>query len=157
MKGLTLILGMEFKALFISTVRTQHTCKQIQDRNISSQQDFGFLSDAQLLNTAITRAKSLLSVVGDPMSLCSIGECRLFWKDYLERCQENNGLFGCTMKDVMDYCVQSQTINPSAPSFIPTISSALDDKKGKLLISLCRKIQNHDNFRAILYIRTSCV
>ncbi len=38
--------------------------------------DYGFLSNVKLLNTAITRAQSLVAVVGDPISLCSIGKCR---------------------------------------------------------------------------------
>lgn len=38
--------------------------------------DYGFLSNVKLLNTAITRAQSLVAVVGDPVSLCSIGKCR---------------------------------------------------------------------------------
>ena len=38
--------------------------------------DYGFLSNSKLLNTAITRAQSLVAVVGDPVALCSIGRCR---------------------------------------------------------------------------------
>ncbi len=38
--------------------------------------DYGFLSNVKLLNTAITRAQSLVAIVGDPISLCSIGKCR---------------------------------------------------------------------------------
>lgn len=37
---------------------------------------FGFLSSARLLNTAVTRARSLVVVVGDPLALCSVGKCR---------------------------------------------------------------------------------
>ena len=36
-----------------------------------------FLSSAKLLNTAVTRAESLVAVVGDPVALCSVGRCRL--------------------------------------------------------------------------------
>jgi hypothetical protein len=37
---------------------------------------FGFLSSARLLNTAVTRARSLVVVIGDPLALCSVGKCR---------------------------------------------------------------------------------
>ncbi len=37
---------------------------------------FGFLSSARLMNTAVTRARSLVIVVGDPLALCSVGKCR---------------------------------------------------------------------------------
>ena len=39
--------------------------------------EYGFLSSARLLNTAITRARSLVVVIGDPLALCSVGRCRL--------------------------------------------------------------------------------
>lgn len=41
--------------------------------------DYGFLSNYKLLNTAITRAQSLVAVVGDPIALCSIGRCRYLY------------------------------------------------------------------------------
>ena len=117
-------LGKEFRALFISTVRTRWTCWQIEDRNVQlnsnlSELDFGFLSDERLLNTAMTRAQSLLAVVGDPMSLCSIGACKEKWKQYLHRCHVNKGLYGCTLKSVMDFCVSQKVLNPNAHEFTP--------------------------------------
>lgn len=84
--------GKQFRALFISTVRTHHTCKNMvkaqpskksgsasKDSPQSSSEDepdYGFLSNDKLLNTAITRAQSLVAVIGDPISVCSIGKCR---------------------------------------------------------------------------------
>lgn len=38
--------------------------------------DLGFFSNPKLFNTALTRAQSLVAVVGDPVSLCSEGKCR---------------------------------------------------------------------------------
>jgi len=38
--------------------------------------DYGFLSNMKLLNTAITRAQSLVAVIGDPLALCTVGNCR---------------------------------------------------------------------------------
>ena len=92
----------------------------IEGRNSDpSELDFGFLSDPRFLNTAVTRAQSLLAVVGDPMSLCSVGACRDLWKDFLKRCEDNKGLHGCTLKTVMDFCLRSQLLDPSAHEFTP--------------------------------------
>lgn len=81
-----LLLGLEFDVLFLSTVRTsrmlgpgEHECKEL-----------GFLSNPKLLNTAITRAKFSLIIVGDPKALCSVGDCRVCWKTILYLCSENN-------------------------------------------------------------------
>ena len=119
-------IGKEFRALFISTVRTMWTCSPIERRNEElnsdlSELDFGFLSNPRLLNTAMTRAQSLLAVVGDPMSLCSVGtnDCKNLWKEYLHRCHASNGFYGCTLEIVMDFCISSQVLNPSADEFIP--------------------------------------
>ena len=108
------------------------TCSQIEGRNSNvdpSELDFGFLSDPRFLNTAVTRAQSLLAVVGDPMSLCSVGACRNLWKDYLQRCDANQGLYGCTLKIVMDFCLRSQALDPGAHEFIP--STNVQDGKGE--------------------------
>ena len=63
--------GKQFRCVVLSTVRTRRTCSA-EDTGL----DFGFLSNAKLLTTAITRAQSLVSVVGDPISLLSVGKCR---------------------------------------------------------------------------------
>lgn len=79
------LIGKQFRVLFLSTVRTRHTCKHKQTPIKKKEQlledstedlDYGFLSNYKLLNTAITRAQSLVAVVGDPIALCSIGRCR---------------------------------------------------------------------------------
>ena len=55
--------------------------------------DYGFLSDMKLLNTALTRTQSRVCVVGDPVALCSIGECMNIWRSYLGHCQQLDGVF----------------------------------------------------------------
>ena len=68
-----ILSGKEFRAVFLSTVRTnQTTCSGVVDTEV----DYGFLSNMKLLNTAITRAQSLVAVVGDPLALCTVGNCR---------------------------------------------------------------------------------
>lgn len=97
-----LLPGKQFRVIILSTVRTRSTCvdeeKESKRRKRSflnvgkegyefeedddyedvedEETQFGFLSSARLMNTAITRARSLVIVVGDPLALCSVGKCR---------------------------------------------------------------------------------
>jgi hypothetical protein len=71
------VSGKQFRAIFLSTVRTRRTCHSGTKSGMGGDEmDYGFLSNSKLLNTAITRAQSLVAVVGDPVALCSIGRCR---------------------------------------------------------------------------------
>lgn len=112
--------------LFISTVRTFHTCKPQQEQVRASGADrqlyWEFLSDPKLLNTAVTRARCLVAVVGDPVSLCTVGECRSIWKDYIKRCDKKRGLYGTTMGELekqINAAIASIQLNPEAKSFVP--------------------------------------
>lgn len=123
-------LGDEFRVVFITTVRTAATCKPPQDDAKSLCEDtkiyFEFLSDPKLLNTAVTRAKCMLVVVGDPISLCSVGECQTLWKDYIKRCSNRGGLYGISMEKLEKALTTSLSVfplNPDAPTFVPTIVS----------------------------------
>lgn len=113
------VQGKQFRAVFLSTVRTRKTCS-----NKPENSDYGFLSNSKLLNTAITRAQSLVSVVGDPVALCSIGRCRKVWERFIETCHQNKSLFGITwqtLKLQLDGVELRKTyvLNPLAPEFIP--------------------------------------
>ena len=85
--------------MFLSTVRTRHLSgiAQVQtDEQTPIEDDgtdYGFLSDSKLLNTAFTRAKSLVVVVGDPVALCAFGECSSIWRVYLKHCQNMGSLY----------------------------------------------------------------
>lgn len=86
--------------------------------------DYGFLSNSKLLNTAITRAQSLVAVVGDPVALCSIGRCRKVWERFIEICNAHHSLFGITwsyLRSQLDGVEfkKTYTLNPLAPEFIP--------------------------------------
>lgn len=112
--------------LFISTVRTFHTCKPQQEQIRASGSDrqlyWEFLSDPKLLNTAVTRARCLVAVVGDPVSLCTVGECRSIWRDYIKRCDQKGGLYGTTMVELekdINAAIASIQLNPEAQPFIP--------------------------------------
>ena len=120
--------GEEFRVLFISTVRTFHTCKPQQEAFGSDRQFYWeFLSDPKLLNTAVTRARCLVAVVGDPVSLCTVGDCRSLWRDYIRRCNEKGGLHGTTMEELdkeINASIASIELNPGAQPFVPSFSQA---------------------------------
>ncbi|XP_023569631.1 probable helicase with zinc finger domain isoform X1 [Octodon degus] len=127
------VQGKQFRVLFLSTVRTRHTCKHKQTPIKKKEQlledstedlDYGFLSNYKLLNTAITRAQSLVAVVGDPIALCSIGRCRKFWERFITLCHENSSLHGITFEQIKAQLEalelkKTYVLNPLAPEFIP--------------------------------------
>lgn len=112
------VQGKQFRAVFLSTVRTRRTCQ------VSSESDYGFLSNRKLLNTAITRAQSLVAVVGDPVALCSVGKCRKVWERFISICNENQSLFGISwsmLRSQLDgvELKKTYTLNPLAKEFVP--------------------------------------
>ncbi|MGH0141509.1 UNVERIFIED_CONTAM: hypothetical protein FKN15_043082 [Acipenser sinensis] len=127
------VQGKQFRVLFLSTVRTRHTCKHKQTAIKRKEQmvedstedlDYGFLSNYKLLNTAITRSQSLVAVVGDPIALCSVGRCRKFWEQFIEICHENSSLHGITFEQIKAQLEalelkKTYVLNPLAPEFIP--------------------------------------
>uniref|UniRef100_A0AAR2LR08 Probable helicase with zinc finger domain n=1 Tax=Pygocentrus nattereri TaxID=42514 RepID=A0AAR2LR08_PYGNA len=127
------VQGKQFRVLFLSTVRTRHTCKHKQTAIKRKEQlvedstedlDYGFLSNYKLLNTAITRAQSLVAVVGDPIALCSVGRCRKFWETFISICHENSSLHGITFEQIKAQLEalelkKTYVLNPLAPEFIP--------------------------------------
>ncbi|KAB0792538.1 hypothetical protein PPYR_14497 [Photinus pyralis] len=114
------VQGKQFRAIFLSTVRTRRTCAgDTKDEN-----DYGFLSNSKLLNTAITRAQSLVAVVGDPIALCSIGRCSKIWEQFIQICDQHKSLLGITwsfLKNQLDGLELKKTygLNPLAPEFVP--------------------------------------
>uniref|UniRef100_A0A674PLP0 Helicase with zinc finger n=1 Tax=Takifugu rubripes TaxID=31033 RepID=A0A674PLP0_TAKRU len=127
------VQGKQFRVLFLSTVRTRYTCKHKQTAIKRKEQlvedstedlDYGFLSNYKLLNTAITRAQSLVAVVGDPIALCSVGRCRKFWEHFISICYENSSLHGITFEQIKAQLEalelkKTYVLNPLAPEFIP--------------------------------------
>ena len=116
--------GKEFRALFISTVRTSLTFPKLDTPEDNSQQLYWeFFSDPKLLNTAVTRAMSLVAIVGDAISLCRVGECRGNWRDYIRRCDQLGSLFGTTYREirkVVDAPFPNISLNPEAADFVPS-------------------------------------
>lgn len=61
---------------FLQAGKDDHEIEEEEDNEEDEEAQFGFLSSARLMNTAVTRARSLVIVVGDPLALCSVGKCR---------------------------------------------------------------------------------
>ena len=115
-----MLLGKQFRALFISTVRTLHTCKEVREPNHGDSESpyLHFLSDPKLLNTALTRAQSFIAVVGDPFSLRTVGTCQGLWEEFIKRCSDRGSLFGIEPSELEEGISQSG-LNVNATEFIP--------------------------------------
>ncbi|XP_014771741.1 probable helicase with zinc finger domain [Octopus bimaculoides] len=128
------VQGKQFRVIVLSTVRTRHTCST--EGNLEDIIDYGFLSNVKLLNTAITRAQSLVAVIGDPVSLCLVGKCRKIWEHLLEAATKNGSLIGMSwsqLRGQLDGAEIKKTyvLNPLAPEFVPSRqlrSHLLDDE-----------------------------
>ena len=133
------VTGKEFRALFISTVRTSLTCHSFDSYQGEPQSLYWeFLSDPKLLNTAITRAMSLVAVVGDPISLCTAGDCRGNWRDYIKRCNERGTLHGASYEEIkkkVDAPLAKITLNPKANEFVSQSMNASKELKSLELAS----------------------
>lgn len=127
--------------IFITTVRTQHVLEapHVQDsgvtctdEDLSSFCDFGFLSDAKLLNTALTRTQSAVIVVGDPVALCAIGECSKVWQTYLKHCQNMRSLFpqNHTLESIRQQ-VQSLASSPAREKLLYIASDRQSAAQGR--------------------------
>ncbi|XP_071941737.1 3'-5' exoribonuclease HELZ2-like [Antedon mediterranea] len=124
------VQGKEFRALFISVVRTRatlvktHVAAKYNSPDESAEFYYGFLSDEKLLNTAFTRAKSLLMVVGDPIAMCSIGLCSKVWEKFLQKCENHGSLYptNLTLQQIRgDIDATNIGLNPFAAPFKPSV------------------------------------
>ncbi|KAM3617817.1 uncharacterized protein V6R79_011507 [Siganus canaliculatus] len=80
--------GQEKKVILISTVRSSH--------NDSDEQfNLGFVRNEKRFNVAVTRAKALLIVVGNPRMLSGDG----VWKEFICYCKDKGGYTGVSLED----------------------------------------------------------
>uniref|UniRef100_A0A8C1JSP3 Si:dkey-97a13.6 n=1 Tax=Cyprinus carpio TaxID=7962 RepID=A0A8C1JSP3_CYPCA len=79
-QNLANIQGKQFRVIIITTVQTRDRLLQSE----SSRPEF--FDDIRALNTALTRAQSLVIVVGDAGALCCFGKCSKIWRSYIEHC-----------------------------------------------------------------------
>ena len=102
---------------FLTCQRSDGGCGSLQQQHY-----WEFLSDARLLNTAITRTKSLVAVVGEPVSLCTVGKCRGNWRDYIRRCADRDALYGIFYEELrqqVDASLRGISLNPQAANCVP--------------------------------------
>nr|XP_699251.2 helicase with zinc finger domain 2 [Danio rerio] len=79
-QNLANIQGKQFRVIIITTVHTRDKLLQLD----SSCPEF--FDDIRALNTALTRAQSLVVVIGDAGALCCFGKCSKVWRAYIEHC-----------------------------------------------------------------------
>lgn len=142
------MLGKEFRALFVSTVRTFHSCKELRERDPGDNESpyLYFLSDPKLLNTALTRAQSLIAIVGDPFSLRTVGACQALWEEFIKRCSDQGNLFG--IQHELEENISQSGLNVNATEFTPAVFSntslpAARDKDRGLNNTACSMSPSH--------------
>ncbi|RXM96349.1 Helicase with zinc finger domain 2 [Acipenser ruthenus] len=79
-ENLANIQGKQFRVIVITTVQTRESLLTSNSDNLE------FFNEAQVLNTAMTRAQSQVIVVGDAAGLCCFGNCSKIWKSYIKQC-----------------------------------------------------------------------
>ena len=63
----------------------------------------------QLFNTAVTRAKQWLVVVGEPITLCTVGSNRLLWGEFIKNCQQV-GSFEYNNAEKFESCLEDKIV-----------------------------------------------
>ena len=126
--------------MLISSVRSRHLIDKLNademsdDEGVSDERrDLGFLSEQKLLNTAMTRAKLWLGVVGDPVALCAVGECSRIWRTYLKHCGELGSIQPPEVNLVQIWQVVES---------LSQHESALPETTAGGLLVLCCRVQN---------------
>ena len=103
-----IVSGKEFRALFISTVINMDAVPDIKESHL------GFITDENMLNTAMTRVKSHIAVIGNPQTLCTLGKCQKVWIKYLKL----SGCYGDEMETGSMVCSSIYFFTCSLLSFI---------------------------------------
>ncbi|KAG9451958.1 hypothetical protein H6P81_004862 [Aristolochia fimbriata] len=80
--------GQERRVIIISTVRST-----VKHNEFDSRHNLGFLTNPKRLNVSVTRAKSLLVIVGNPYIITKDP----YWDKLLRYCSDNNSYQGCML------------------------------------------------------------
>ncbi|XP_042354477.1 helicase with zinc finger domain 2-like [Plectropomus leopardus] len=83
-ENLANVQGKQFRAVIMTAVQTRDSLKT------SHLPGLELFNDARVLNTAMTRAQSLVVVVGDAAALACFGKCSAVWKSYIDHCISNS-------------------------------------------------------------------
>jgi helicase MOV-10 len=113
--------GGERKVMIISTVRSAN-----ENRIEQSVNKFGFLYNSKRFNVAITRAKSLMIIIGNPHVLQKDKR----WKELLQYCLDLEAYTGCNLpveldrdaKKLCDEIRETEAVQsiPTLPPDMPT-------------------------------------
>ncbi|KAH8296681.1 hypothetical protein KR054_009766, partial [Drosophila jambulina] len=82
--------GQERDIMLISTVRSSQALIRSD-----SQMSLGFVKSSKRMNVAISRARAMMVVFGNP-NLLALDDS---WRRYITYCAHNNALFGCELPD----------------------------------------------------------
>ncbi|XP_017029857.2 probable RNA helicase armi [Drosophila kikkawai] len=86
--------GQERDIMLISTVRSSQALIRSD-----SQLSLGFVKSSKRMNVAISRARAMMVVFGNP-NLLALDDS---WRRYITYCAHNNALFGCELPDSIVY------------------------------------------------------
>ncbi|KAH8239207.1 hypothetical protein KR032_001787 [Drosophila birchii] len=86
--------GQERDIMLISTVRSSQALIRSD-----SQMSLGFVKSGKRMNVAISRARAMMVVFGNP-NLLALDDS---WRRYITYCAHNNALFGCELPDCIVY------------------------------------------------------
>uniref|UniRef100_A0A3Q2CPH5 Helicase with zinc finger domain 2-like n=1 Tax=Cyprinodon variegatus TaxID=28743 RepID=A0A3Q2CPH5_CYPVA len=81
-----ILTGKQFRAIILTAVQTRNSLKE------SSLSGLPLFNDARVLNTAMTRAQSQVTVIGDAAALCCFGKCSRFWQSFINHCISKNSV-----------------------------------------------------------------
>ncbi|XP_027646007.1 helicase with zinc finger domain 2 isoform X1 [Falco peregrinus] len=103
--------GREFRVIIISTVHTSESLR------LSASHHLEFFNEARVLNTIMTRAQSLVVVVGDAVALCSHGQCSKVWKRFIQQCIEKGSIFpeNLTMAQIKQAACDKESWSKRSP------------------------------------------
>ncbi|XP_027716180.1 helicase MOV-10 [Vombatus ursinus] len=107
--------GQERSVLLVSTVRSSQSFVQMDfDFNL------GFLQNPKRFNVAVTRAKALLIIVGNPLLLRQDPE----WNMFLDFCKKNGGYTGCPfpsleLEQTLEQQLSTLSLGPSTSEIHP--------------------------------------
>lgn len=96
--------GQEREVIIVSTVRST-----VKHNEFDKTHSLGFLTNPRRFNVAITRAKSLLVIIGNPHIISKDP----YWENLLRHCVTNNSYRGGPLPTLQEqnYCNQSDTYN----------------------------------------------
>ncbi|KAH3800782.1 putative helicase mov-10-B.1 [Dreissena polymorpha] len=113
--------GQEFNIIIISSVRSNRDSSYTEMDIIYN---LGFLRNPKRFNVAVTRARSLLIVIGNPITL----EQDRNWKAFIDHCDRNNAIIGQKGKLPPDHGLKANTTTFSiVPDDNPSLRAQTED------------------------------